>query len=201
LASIHVANSTKTATAHSIIVGAPEEKESVNGQSLPVGAVYHYGIEFGTGPNAVELGRFTAPEHRLGENMQWGHALAVVQDGNSYDGVQVGIGAPGAASGVGLVYAWRPFTSSGDFSTSGASLTAPSTGRRYGDVLAAISFGSGSNAHNGFAISAPTGIAGGRAAGFVQARINQNALTSGTWNSDRQTLEQSTTGDHLPDNL
>lgn len=202
--SIYIADSTLHHTTHSIIVGAPEGESTVNGSNVAIGAVYHYGIGLGPGPATIELGRMIAPAHRLGSDMKWGHALAVVQEGDGYGGVQVGISAPGAADGKGLVYAWRPFTSSGGFSTSGASLTAPSnTGRRYGEVLQAVSFlvFESTTQRLGFIISAPKGLFGEFSSGFVQARINQQAMASQTWKSDRQRLTQSTTGDHLPDQI
>ena len=201
LASIDVEKASDSERVHTLVVGAPEEEiRNAKGGNTIAGAVYHYGIEADADPVVTELGRLTSPPHRLGGQMQWGHALAVLQQGNDYEGVQVGIGAPGAASGEGLVYAWRPFGPAGEFSTAGASLTAPSsTGRRYGQTLHEIAFATDKAERRGFAIGAPTGIADGVGAGYVQARLNRESLPSGQWSSDRQKLTQTTTGDHTPD--
>ncbi len=197
LASIYVDNTNAPNTNHSTVVGAPNER---NTESRAIGAVYHYGLGFGTEVTIVERGRFTAPSHRLSSNMQWGYSLSVLGDGNdsNYEQIQVGIGAPGAESNQGLVFAWHPFTDSGDFSNSGASLTAPrNNSRRYGEVISSISF----DTRHGFLISAPRGIVNAQESGFVQARINQESLTNSTWNSDRQLIHQGVKGDLLPENL
>lgn len=195
----------------SLVVGAPEEREMVNGSAVPIGAVYHFGINFPAGGATQELGRLPAPSALRTANMQWGHALVVVQEGNDFAGVQVGIGAPDAGPlirvaippGVwhrGLAYAWKPFTPTGGFSTAGELLPTPAGAVRYGETIQSIAFANAGIERRGFAVGSPAGLHGRESIGFVQVLINENALSAGGWSPEAQVINFLTAGDHPPDN-
>ena len=194
----------------SLVIGAPDEREVVNGQAVPFGAIYHFGIDYLAGGATTRLGRLPAPEALRDADMQWGHALAVVQEGDDFDSVQVGLGAPGAGPLVrvarpgtwnrGLAYAWKPFTPAGGFSTAGEILPMPASTVRFGETLHAIAFASAGIERRGFAIGSPAGLIGREDIGFVRVLINENALAAQGWQTDAQQIDCLTVGDHPPDN-
>ncbi len=135
--------------------------------------------------------------------MEWGHSMAVIQEGDRAEDVRIAIGAPGAtSSGVnaGYVFVWKALTSTGGTTTSGHFLRPAAADRnpntRYGHSLSGIRY----DDKGGFAIGAPGPDGDNFTAGFLNARINRLGVDSASWSSYTQYLNQETTGDLRPDN-